>query len=86
MNGSDEVHLRRKGKDDFGHQRVDYRGRTSLSQKNLSIGDGSLILRAQLTDSGRYRCSVRDGESEHECFIELIGKYTKGHTICFSLN
>lgn len=64
------VHAQRGGKQKLDDQMKEYRGRTSLFDSKLSEGNCSLRLTVQMSDSGRYRCSVI-GEEILSCFTNL---------------
>ncbi|XP_026225409.1 V-set domain-containing T-cell activation inhibitor 1-like isoform X2 [Anabas testudineus] len=74
VNDTDGVHLYRKKADDPEEQIEDYKGRTSLSHNNLSLGDCSLSLRVKMSDAGTYRCSViTETLPPPSCSLNLIG-------------
>ncbi|XP_078020130.1 butyrophilin subfamily 3 member A3-like [Epinephelus lanceolatus] len=64
------VHAQRGGKQKLDDQMKEYRGRTSLFDNKLPEGNCSLRLTVQMSDSGRYRCSVI-GEEILSCFTYL---------------
>uniref|UniRef100_A0A3Q3C8L7 Ig-like domain-containing protein n=1 Tax=Haplochromis burtoni TaxID=8153 RepID=A0A3Q3C8L7_HAPBU len=59
------VHVRREEGDDLKGQNRRYSGRTSMRPDALDSLDFSLTLRKpQLTDSGKYSCTLSDGRKE----------------------
>lgn len=72
-----DVHLYHRQTDDLEEQAENYKGRTSLSRKDLSSGNCSLSLRVETSLAGTYMCSVRDGNEPNSCSLKLTGKYTE---------
>uniref|UniRef100_A0A3B4HC22 Ig-like domain-containing protein n=1 Tax=Pundamilia nyererei TaxID=303518 RepID=A0A3B4HC22_9CICH len=71
------VHLQREGGDDLREQNQRYSERTSMRPDALDSGDFSLTLRKPTkTDSGKYTCSITDGQEElicnFACFLKRI--------------
>uniref|UniRef100_A0A8C3FQ41 Ig-like domain-containing protein n=1 Tax=Chrysemys picta bellii TaxID=8478 RepID=A0A8C3FQ41_CHRPI len=66
------VHLYQHGKDQYGNQMPDYRGRTELLKAGITDGDGSLeIFYHRRSDEGQYYCFVQDGSFYEEALLEL---------------
>lgn len=76
VNGSDEVHLFRKGKDSYVSQNEKYKGKTSLFKDELYRGNSSLNLTADMSHSGNYCCLVSARKVHRDCYITVNGKYT----------
>ncbi|XP_030399601.1 butyrophilin subfamily 1 member A1-like [Gopherus evgoodei] len=66
------VHLYQHGKDQYGNQMPEYRGRTELLKAGITDGNVSLrILNIRPSDEGQYNCFVQDGSSYEEAPLEL---------------
>ncbi|KAG6920778.1 butyrophilin subfamily 2 member A1, partial [Chelydra serpentina] len=66
------VHLYQHGKDQYGQQMPDYRGRTELLKAGITDGNVSLqILNIKRSDEGQYNCFVQDGPFYEEALMEL---------------
>uniref|UniRef100_A0A8C3T0H9 Ig-like domain-containing protein n=1 Tax=Chelydra serpentina TaxID=8475 RepID=A0A8C3T0H9_CHESE len=66
------VHQYHEGKDQYGQQMPDYRGRTELLKAGIMDGNVSLqILNIRLSDEGQYNCFVQDGPFYEEALMEL---------------
>ncbi|XP_029769898.1 butyrophilin subfamily 1 member A1-like, partial [Terrapene carolina triunguis] len=66
------VHLYLHGKDQYGKQMPDYRGRTELLKAGITDGNVSLqILNIRHSDEGQYYCFVQDGSFYEEALLEL---------------
>uniref|UniRef100_A0A8C0H321 Butyrophilin subfamily 1 member A1 n=1 Tax=Chelonoidis abingdonii TaxID=106734 RepID=A0A8C0H321_CHEAB len=66
------VHLYQHGKDQYGNQMPDYRGRTELLKAGITDGNVSLqILNIRHSDEGQYNCFVQDGSVYEEAPLEL---------------
>ncbi|XP_044837897.1 butyrophilin subfamily 1 member A1-like [Mauremys mutica] len=66
------VHLYQHGKDQYGNQMPDYRGRTELLKAGITDGNVSLqILNIRRSDEGQYNCFVQDGSFYEEAPVEL---------------
>ncbi|XP_044837321.1 butyrophilin subfamily 3 member A2-like [Mauremys mutica] len=66
------VHLYQHGKDQYGNQMPDYRGRTELLKAAITDGNVSLrILNIRRSDEGQYNCFVQDGSFYEEAPLEL---------------
>ncbi|XP_029769929.1 butyrophilin subfamily 3 member A2-like [Terrapene carolina triunguis] len=66
------VHLYQHGKDQYGKQMPDYRGRTELLKAGITDGNVSLqILNIRHSDEGQYYCFVQDGSFYEEALLEL---------------
>ncbi|XP_044837278.1 butyrophilin subfamily 1 member A1-like [Mauremys mutica] len=66
------VHLYHEGKDQYGKQMPDYRGRTELLKAGITDGNVSLqILNIRRSDEGQYYCFVQDGPFYEEVLLEL---------------
>ncbi|XP_044838016.1 butyrophilin subfamily 1 member A1-like [Mauremys mutica] len=66
------VHLYQHGKDEYGNQMPDYRGRTELLKAGITDGNVSLqILNIRPSDEGQYHCFVQDGSFYEEAPLEL---------------
>ncbi|XP_044837303.1 butyrophilin subfamily 1 member A1-like [Mauremys mutica] len=66
------VHLYQHGKDQYGNQMPDYRGRTELLKPGIMDGNVSLqILNIRCSDEGQYNCFVQDGSFYEEAPLEL---------------
>ncbi|XP_044837259.1 butyrophilin subfamily 1 member A1-like [Mauremys mutica] len=66
------VHLYQHGKDQYGNQMPDYRGRTELLKAGITDGNVSLqILNIRHSDEGHYKCFVQDGSFYEEAPLEL---------------
>lgn len=76
VNGSDEVHVFRGGKDRNEHQNEKYKGKTSLFKDELYRGNSSLNLTADMSHSGNYCCFVYARKVDGKCYITVNGKYT----------
>uniref|UniRef100_A0A8C8RFI4 Ig-like domain-containing protein n=1 Tax=Pelusios castaneus TaxID=367368 RepID=A0A8C8RFI4_9SAUR len=66
------VHLYQDGKDQYGQQTPDYHERTELLKDGIM--DGNVVLRiisVRLSDEGKYRCLVRDGDFSEEAVLVL---------------
>lgn len=81
VNGSDEVHLFREGKDSYRNQNKKYTEKTSLFKDELYRGNSSLNLTADMSHSGNYCCFVYARKVHRECYITVNGKYTVAHNI-----
>uniref|UniRef100_A0A8C0H1Q0 Butyrophilin subfamily 1 member A1 n=1 Tax=Chelonoidis abingdonii TaxID=106734 RepID=A0A8C0H1Q0_CHEAB len=66
------VHLYQHGKDQYGKQMPEYRGRTELLKAGITDGNVSLqILNIRRSDEGQYNCFVQDGPFYEEAPLEL---------------
>ncbi|KAH1183240.1 hypothetical protein KIL84_004732, partial [Mauremys mutica] len=66
------VHQYHEGKDQYGKQMPDYRGRTELLKGGITDGNVSLqILNIRRSDEGQYYCFVQDGSYYEEAPLEL---------------
>ncbi|XP_039374850.1 myelin-oligodendrocyte glycoprotein-like isoform X5 [Mauremys reevesii] len=66
------VHQYHEGKDQYGEQMPDYRGRTELLKAGITDGNVSLqILNIRRSDEGQYYCFVQDGSYYEEAPLEL---------------
>uniref|UniRef100_A0A452H4R0 Ig-like domain-containing protein n=1 Tax=Gopherus agassizii TaxID=38772 RepID=A0A452H4R0_9SAUR len=66
------VHLYQHGKDQYGNQMPEYRGRTALLKAGITDGNVSLrILNIRPSDEGQYNCFVQDGSFYEEAPLEL---------------
>ncbi|KAM7145505.1 butyrophilin subfamily 1 member A1-like isoform 2-T2 [Macrochelys suwanniensis] len=66
------VHLYQHGKDQYGQQMPEYRGRTELLKAGITDGNVSLqILNIRHSDEGQYNCFVQDGPFYEEALMEL---------------
>ncbi|XP_074873324.1 butyrophilin subfamily 1 member A1-like isoform X2 [Carettochelys insculpta] len=66
------VHLYQRGKDEYGQQMSEYRGRTELFEDDIAYGAVDLgILRVRHSDEGQYHCFVQDGAFHAEAVLEL---------------
>ncbi|KAM7145586.1 butyrophilin subfamily 1 member A1-like [Macrochelys suwanniensis] len=66
------VHLYQHGKDQYGQQMPEYRGRTELLKAGITDGNVSLqILNIRRSDEGQYSCFVQDGPFYEEALLEL---------------
>nr|XP_042702620.1 myelin-oligodendrocyte glycoprotein-like isoform X2 [Chrysemys picta bellii] len=77
---SSVVHLYQHGKDQYGNQMPDYRGRTELLKAGITDGNVSLqILNIRRSDEGQYHCFVQDNFFYEEALLELkvAGKHLK---------
>ncbi|CAM4561944.1 unnamed protein product [Lepidochelys kempii] len=66
------VHLFQHGKDQYGQQMPEYRGRTELLKTGITDGNVSLqIVNIRSSDEGQYNCFVQDGPFDEEAILEL---------------
>ncbi|XP_073167619.1 butyrophilin subfamily 1 member A1-like isoform X1 [Lepidochelys kempii] len=66
------VHLYQYGKDQYGQQMPEYRGRTELLKTGITDGNVSLqIVNIRSSDEGQYNCFVQDGPFDEEAILEL---------------
>ncbi|KAM9120024.1 butyrophilin subfamily 1 member A1-like isoform 2-T2 [Pangshura tecta] len=66
------VHLYQHGKDQYGNQMPEYRGRTELLKAGITDGNVSLqIINIRRSDEGQYSCFVKDGPFYEEALLEL---------------
>uniref|UniRef100_A0A8C8SJ81 Butyrophilin subfamily 1 member A1 n=1 Tax=Pelusios castaneus TaxID=367368 RepID=A0A8C8SJ81_9SAUR len=66
------VHLYRDGRDQYGEQIPEYRGRTELLKDNIANGRVSLRIRnIQPSDDGQYKCFFQSGVSYEQALLEL---------------
>ncbi|KAM8880659.1 CD276 antigen homolog isoform 3-T6 [Synchiropus picturatus] len=77
----DAVHSYYNGQDQLDHQINQFRGRTSLSNEQLSRGNASLLLKkVQVSDRGRYTCytsNSREDARESSVNLEVEAPVTK---------
>nr|XP_046236154.1 myelin-oligodendrocyte glycoprotein-like isoform X1 [Scatophagus argus] len=67
-----DVALFRNGRESHKDQAQEYEGRTTLFLSERSKENCSLKLTSvRMSDEGRYRCSVRVGQMEDNCFVYL---------------
>lgn len=76
VNDTVDVYLFRNGKTCNDNQNEKYKGKTSIFEDKVSQGNFSLILTAEMSHSGKYRCAVYDGRNTIECYINVSGKYS----------
>ncbi|XP_072458661.1 myelin-oligodendrocyte glycoprotein-like isoform X3 [Notamacropus eugenii] len=72
------VHLYQDGKDQFGDQAPNYRGRTELVRDAITNGNVTLKIRdVRLSDAGRYQCLFEDRlhQEEADMQLEVLGFY-----------
>ncbi|XP_050777321.1 butyrophilin subfamily 1 member A1-like isoform X2 [Gopherus flavomarginatus] len=66
------VHLYRGGRDQYGQQMPEYRGRTELLKDDITNGSVSLRIRnIQPSDDGQYKCFFKSSVSYEEALLEL---------------
>ncbi|XP_072458660.1 myelin-oligodendrocyte glycoprotein-like isoform X2 [Notamacropus eugenii] len=73
------VHLYQDGKDQFGDQAPNYRGRTELVRDAITNGNVTLKIRdVRLSDAGRYQCLFEDRlhQEEADMQLEVLGDET----------
>ncbi|XP_030286908.1 myelin-oligodendrocyte glycoprotein-like [Sparus aurata] len=71
VNDTVDVYLFRNGKTCNDNQNEKYKGKTSIFEDKVSQGNFSLILTAEMSHSGKYRCAVYDGRNTIECYINV---------------
>uniref|UniRef100_A0A8C3T996 Ig-like domain-containing protein n=1 Tax=Chelydra serpentina TaxID=8475 RepID=A0A8C3T996_CHESE len=66
------VHLYRGGRDQYGQQMLEYRGRTELLKDDITNGRVSLRIRdVRPSDDGQYSCYFESSVSYEEALLEL---------------
>ena len=85
VNDTVDVYFFRNGETTNGQSKM-YKGKTSISEDEVRRGNYSLLLTAEMSDSGKYRCGIFKrktskchGSCTEACYINVTGKYSVAH-------